>query len=880
MFGQLIGKLWGDLPSSFNYVIGEKINLSYSSIWSLHTGYHKIDRSAVSVFVCDKKTASSDALRQARNHLQKLKTLRHPLIVRLLEGLEVEGGIYIVTEEVSPLVVAGVSGDPTWGLYQIGLAVGFLNQDCKLTHGLLNPFSVMVTKAGSWRLSGFECCASTAMSSEQLLGEVRRNPAEQNGWTLPQGTSSNMPSQYLDRWGYASLIGWSYTVVRRGGASSSRIQIDPKGNADSVPNQLRPAYNMLLKPSPAALNLREFVTGQPYFKSNKIVEVMVFVDELNLRGKGEKQRFFDELPAALDNLPVQLQTQQLLPELIKAIEFSELAAVALTSVLKVGAHLSGDEYRSKIIPALTKLFGSNDRGIRYALLQQLESLDPHLDATTVNNEIFEPLALGFTDSSAPLREATVKSMLYFMPKLRKAQSEKALRLLSRCLSDNEPSIRTNTMICIAKVAPQISVDQARKVLGNAFSVSLKDTFPPSRQAALQSLAATGIGIFPPTDIANRLMPLVCMRLVDPEKEVRLVAFGVLEKLMRHVQEEMAKLPAPAPAQPPNAPPAAAAAAAAQADGRTASINSQGSGSADGDRGKLAAVAGWALNVGSSLGKKIPFYKGLSAASSHPPPSGMSDGRAHSETTASTPTDDDSKRAGKNITRQPPPPQSMASRSLPDTSSATKHQPPQSPTLPDFADDGMLEAQGGWGDDDGSFWDEFGDTSDVKEATGLGGSSSPKSKGGGSDRSPAGSPNRHTASSLSPSSSSMSDKSHTPADKAIKAGPPSPIKTTPQSSAARPLTKAPSGARPPHAAATSAGYGTLTSGGGFGKPSVGVKGGGMGDDFFAQFDLGDDKKGGGGMKLGGAKKGQSNPVSPQKGGSSGDGWDDMNWDEFK
>lgn len=55
-----------------------------------------------------------------------------------------------------------------------------------------------------------------------------------------------------------------------------------------------------------------------------------------------------------------------------------------------------------------KLFGSNDRATRSRLLQQLEFFIGHLQAATVNDQIFPQIAHGFMDTNPTIREQTVK----------------------------------------------------------------------------------------------------------------------------------------------------------------------------------------------------------------------------------------------------------------------------------------------------------------------------------------------------------------------------------------------------------------------------------------------------------------------------------------
>ena len=79
--------------------------------------------------------------------------------------------------------------------------------------------------------------------------------------------------------------------------------------------------------------------------------------------------------------------------------------------------MSEDEYQKKIVPCVVKLFSSPDRATRARLLQQLEHFAGHLQASTVNDQIFPQIANGFLDANPTIREQTVRSIWFLAPKL-------------------------------------------------------------------------------------------------------------------------------------------------------------------------------------------------------------------------------------------------------------------------------------------------------------------------------------------------------------------------------------------------------------------------------------------------------------------------------
>ncbi|KAK7281939.1 hypothetical protein RIF29_10337 [Crotalaria pallida] len=105
----------------------------------------------------------------------------------------------------------------------------------------------------------------------------------------------------------------------------------------------------------------------------------------------------------------------LLPLLASSLEFGLAAAPALTALLKMGSWLSAEEFR--VLPTIVKLFASNDRAIRVGLLQHIDQYGESLSAQMVDEQVYPHVATGFSDTSAFLRELTLKSMLILAPKI-------------------------------------------------------------------------------------------------------------------------------------------------------------------------------------------------------------------------------------------------------------------------------------------------------------------------------------------------------------------------------------------------------------------------------------------------------------------------------
>ncbi|GFP89379.1 probable inactive serine/threonine-protein kinase scy1 [Phtheirospermum japonicum] len=603
-----------DLP----YNIGEPYSSAWGS-WMHHRGTSKVitdllyfimpflfiecwrssykcrmdDGAPVSIFSLSGSNASDGHLVAGRNGVKRLRTVRHPNILSFLHSTEtetLEGSsakvtIYIVTEPVMPLSekikeleLKGSQRDEyfAWGLHRIAKAVSFLNNDCKLVHGNVCMASVVVTQTLDWKLHAFDVLSEFDGNSEASTGPMLQyewligsqyKPTElsKSDWSAIRKS----PPWSLDSWGLGCLIYELFSGVKLSRTEDLR-------NTASIPKSLLQDYQRLLSSMPSRrLNPSKLLENSEYFQ-NKLVETIQFMEILNLKDSVEKDNFFRKLPNLADQLPRQIVQKKLLPLLASALEFGSATAPALTALLKMGSWLSAEEYGLKVLPTIVKLFASNDRAIRVGLLQHIDQYGESLSSQIVDEQVYPHVANGFSDTSAFLRELTLKSMLVLAPKLsQRTVSGSLLKFLSKLQVDEEPAIRTNTTILLGNIASHLNDGTRKRVLINAFTVrALRDTFSPARGAdmALQQLSSpknlntpvpplpspdpllpfsqimllifmSGImaltatsSYYDATEIATRILPNIVVLTIDPDSDVRSKAFQAVEQFLQLVKQ--------------------------------------------------------------------------------------------------------------------------------------------------------------------------------------------------------------------------------------------------------------------------------------------------------------------------------------------------------
>lgn len=153
-------------------------------------------------------------------------------------------------------------------------------------------------------------------------------------------------------------------------------------------------------------------------------------------------------------------------------------------------------------------------------------------------------ATGFTDSSPQIREATIRAMLVFGPKVRpKTLQVGILRAFAKTQLDPEPVIRANTTVCIGKLAQYIQSDTRNRVLIAAFSRALKDSFVQSKLAGVLGFS-TCKEYFTPTEMAKQILPELAPLLVDPSKKIRDEATKMVKIMLDQVVEFGKTIPEP------------------------------------------------------------------------------------------------------------------------------------------------------------------------------------------------------------------------------------------------------------------------------------------------------------------------------------------------
>lgn len=476
-----------------------------------------------------------------------------------------------------------------WGLYTVASTLKFINNDASSVHGSIRVSSIFTSESGEWKLGGFEVLSSMN-EDDAIIYTYGTLVPDANRYAPPEVANGGWSAIKKNPLGAPDAYGLGILVYEA--FNGSFMGADQLAQAKSVPANMTQSYKRLVNANPKLrLNSGQFLDqGKKSggFFETPLIHITEGADSLGLKNEEERDQFLGELDSLTDDFPEDFFKMKILPELLKSVEFGGGGPSVFGAIMKIGLKMSDDEFESKLAPLVIRLFASPDRAMRVCLLDNLPIMVDRISQRDVNGKIWPLMTTGFTDTAPAVREQTVKAVLSVISKLSdRVINGELLRFLAKTANDEQPGIRTNTTICLGKIAKNLGVGSRAKVLIAAFSRSLRDPFVHARNAALLALSAT-VDVFNEEDCASKVLPTVCIALVDKEKMVRDQASKCLDIYLQKVRKYVATLPDTALAPEP-APGVAGAAASARMGNQSDS-----------------GWAGWAI---SSFTNKVTAAKG-------------------------------------------------------------------------------------------------------------------------------------------------------------------------------------------------------------------------------------------------------------------------------
>ncbi|KAF8073098.1 Scyl2 [Scenedesmus sp. PABB004] len=616
-----------------------------------------------SVWILDKKGLMDQASRagrargfdaffelQRRSAAQMVK-LKHPGVVKVIEPLEETGGqMVLLTEPVfgSLANVLGQFADvPTappdrtgaalsplevkYGLAHLAETLTFLHAEAKLAHCNLCPASVVLTRDGGWKLSGFEFVASTAEFGGPASGgrgvtyeytSAHPAPWEEYcapplGYTAPElvggclASSDVALSGAADCFSLAALAAQLLTgrqllpVGSSTGEYRSRLAGLPSADLSGVPGTLQPLLRGMLSSGPAARPNAAAFGGSQWFTEDMLLRCLKFLDTILQRESGQKVAFLKDLATFWHQFDDRLLQHRVLPPIVAEMRSDMVALAALPVVLAIMGRMKPEGFAaSGILPVLRPIFEAADGEVLLALVRHLNVFFG-LMPSDAHGSVLVPLMLrAFDSTNTRAQEETLKALQRLAPELPYALLRESLmpRVVALCLRTTSLVVRTTCLALMAQAAHRLDKEAAGAMLDVAGQIVAVDRSAGTALAVLRLGEAVGLHYGPELTCA-KVLPLLCPLLASPG--LNAAQFGAFVAAVRALLDRVAEKTG------------AALAAAAEGAGSAAAAAGGGAGARAGGGGGLAAAppapAGGSPLAAAAGGARGPAGAGWDAA---------------------------------------------------------------------------------------------------------------------------------------------------------------------------------------------------------------------------------------------------------------------------
>jgi SCY1-like protein 1 len=542
----------GGMAPNFPYELDELLlpPSETGGLWAIHAG-HAVRLEGpddkVTIFVAE-VSRRPNILAAMRNAVKRLKTIRHPHVLKFIASVENDTEIIIATERVTPLTARGMldqlrksSEGMLWMVNLLLKALSFLNNEAGVVHGNIRTGSIFLTPSGELKLGGFELAASIK-EEESLLVDFNRifNGVSVRDWppevsspsgSLPWRQLKALPVPAIDSFMLAKCL----AEVFQGMRVPAEIAAFINSAVDTDPRRRPSAFEFLGK-------------ARRLFQDVQIINVAEKVDTLAVMEIGQREEFLTHISQHAAALPSSFLKYKVVPTLVSMFQVptAQGSVAGIRLLMSCAASLTEVELQRTIVPVLSSLLAKPNRAIRMTLLEFLEPIIDKLDGRVVQETIYPQIISGFTDGSPALREQTLKTSLILASKLSSRQlNGELLRFYARLQGDEQPGIRVNTTVCLGRIASLLDPATRQRILGAAFVRALRDPFVPARAAGL-AVVQTAVDLLSPEEMAKSVLPTIVTLLVDPDRGVRSAAFKATGLFVKRLESHSVTIPSPPP----------------------------------------------------------------------------------------------------------------------------------------------------------------------------------------------------------------------------------------------------------------------------------------------------------------------------------------------
>ncbi|KAF9341897.1 Protein-associating with the carboxyl-terminal domain of ezrin [Linnemannia elongata] len=335
--------------------------LQVTTIYTLRDAY--FGKRLVSAFTYDPSQLELDNKQEfLPKAIKKLKTIRHPSVLRFIDCKTSSAGFHLITERVVPLTeeyLEEISEDEILvGLYDIMVALHFLHSQCHISHNNVKMGSIFVSN-GRWVLGGMEFTGTVAESKETGLTSLLSQelvPPEHQGKPTKTTQEVELPHA-VDVWQYGKFV---EKLVQDGLLHFGTTALPLDAMLQAEPKR-RPTGDAILE--------------SDLFLRNNTVSVVRYC---RLKGldKLQNAEWSQSIMPKLQVLSPSIMEKFVLPQLLTqeffAAEGFDIVYRTLFTPQPLRPLISEETYRTLVMPFMIKLWTYRQADIRMTLFRLFE----------------------------------------------------------------------------------------------------------------------------------------------------------------------------------------------------------------------------------------------------------------------------------------------------------------------------------------------------------------------------------------------------------------------------------------------------------------------------------------------------------------------------
>ena len=547
----------------------DSMDLSNSSSSSNKLGLEEDDRSLHQVTIFKTEKSNSRMKSQPKlvecniHHFNRIKTLKHPCILKYIDGIELEKELLLVTEPVVPLLVwlekrlkeldkypehckqiyQSLEEEIAWGFRCILKALAFLHDSFqKYSHCNISPNAIYVTRSGDWRLGSFQllcewkeygefvqhyidCSAAQSMWTDEKFFSPERRNSSYNLRELIKDTNPGI----VDIFAFGELMDDIFSVLmsrfdvvnNMNSVSANNKRAGSKNKANKLSSSLAAILKRMKDPIAKNRPTCTAILNQSYFRKKPLNIILDFLENLSLKDDGEVMHFFEA---------------QLMPIISKSYE--KLLVRENTQAHKISLSNKDEDENDNALPyniCVLKIF---------PLLRNYLHLDPN----ATNDDMIQKLPpssvkrkdMGNTPS-IPNSPCLIKALPILMNLFCMSRPSDFTILMEGSICGlfamNDRAVRCSLLYALPNIANKISIDNINTRIFDATLFGLNDSLLAMREATLKGLISLTDKLND-KNLNDKLIKSLTRLQSDPEPALRCNTTIFLGKIASQIKEDV------------------------------------------------------------------------------------------------------------------------------------------------------------------------------------------------------------------------------------------------------------------------------------------------------------------------------------------------------